>query len=29
MLQTQEECAGLINDEIAVQTVDTLKEKTT
>jgi uncharacterized coiled-coil DUF342 family protein len=28
MAQTQAECAGLISDEIAVQTVDTLKEKT-
>jgi hypothetical protein len=26
--QTQAECAGLISDEIAVQIVDTLKEKT-
>jgi predicted nucleic acid-binding Zn-ribbon protein len=28
MAQTQAECTGLISDEIAVQTVDTLKEKT-
>jgi hypothetical protein len=27
MEQTHTECAGLINNEIAVQTVDTLKEK--
>jgi chromosome segregation ATPase len=26
--QTQEECAGLISDEVAVQVVDTIKEKT-
>jgi hypothetical protein len=26
--QTQEECVELINDKIAVQIVDTLKEKT-
>ena len=26
--QTQEECVELINDEIAIQIVDTLKEKT-
>ena len=27
--ETQEECAGLINDEVAGQVVDTIKEKTT
>jgi hypothetical protein len=26
--QTQEECAGLLSDEVAVQVVDTIKEKT-
>jgi hypothetical protein len=26
--QTQAECAGLISNEVAVQTVDTIKEKT-
>jgi hypothetical protein len=26
--QTQEECIGLISDEILIQIVDTLKEKT-
>jgi hypothetical protein len=29
MTQTQEECARIINDDIAVQTEDALKEKTT
>jgi hypothetical protein len=29
MAQTQAECAGLINDEIAFQIIDTLKKKTT
>jgi predicted nucleic acid-binding Zn-ribbon protein len=28
MAQTQAECAGMINDEIAVQVLDALKEKT-
>jgi hypothetical protein len=28
MAQTQAECARLINDEIAVQTLDSLKENT-
>jgi hypothetical protein len=28
MAQTQAECAGMIIDEIAVQVLDTLKEKT-
>jgi hypothetical protein len=28
MTQTQEECTGLISDEIIVQIVDALKEKT-
>jgi hypothetical protein len=26
--QTQQECEGLISDEVAVQVVDTIKEKT-
>jgi hypothetical protein len=29
MAQTQEECAEMINDEIAVQVLDALREKTT
>jgi hypothetical protein len=28
MAQTQAECAGLLSDEVAVQVVDTIKEKT-
>jgi hypothetical protein len=28
MAQTQEECARMVNDEIAVQILDALKEKT-
>jgi hypothetical protein len=28
MAQTQAECAGMVNDEIAVQVLDALKEKT-
>jgi hypothetical protein len=28
MAQTQAECAGLISDKVAVQVVDTIKEKT-
>jgi hypothetical protein len=28
MAQTQEECAGMVNDDIAVQVLDALKEKT-
>jgi hypothetical protein len=28
MAQTQEECAGLLSDELAVQVVDTIKERT-
>jgi hypothetical protein len=29
MEQTQAECVGLINDDIVVQKIDALKEKTT
>jgi peptidoglycan hydrolase CwlO-like protein len=29
MAQTQAECAGLLSDEVAVQVVDTIKERTT
>jgi hypothetical protein len=28
MLQTQEECAGLLSDEVVIQVVETIKEKT-
>jgi hypothetical protein len=28
MVQTQEECVGLLSDEMVIQVVDTIKEKT-